>query len=267
MFSKFLLWSLNLFYENKRIFNIILTILIPVSSLLLGCDTYNKKEFKKSAQNMYDKEEFKKSAQNMYDKVQTNLKIKGNFCYNLGSVKFPYTDEPVLADDIQWASWNKAKLAKTLPLFAEIGLLTRQPVDGKEGLYHYDLTDLGREYQYEHIDRRDVEPIYDNSFCYGPIKVIKVRDVSEKTYERGLSSYNETQVFVYFDYEVVDTPEWVINNQDKLYALYGSDAVYLPNVTYPETQLYIKGKDGQLYNESSPYLLMKPYGRLLTDKK
>ena len=235
MFSKFLLWSLNLFYENKRIFNIILTILIPVSSLLLGCDTYNKKEFKKSAQNMYDKEGFKKSAQNM--------------------------------DDIQWAIWNKGKLSRSLPLFAEIGLLTRQPVDGKEGLYHYDLTDLGREYQYEHIDRRDVEPIYDNSFCYGQIKVIKVRDVSEKTYERGLSSYNETQVFIYFDYEVVDTPEWVINNQDKLYALYGSDAVYLPNVTYPETQLYIKGKDGQLYNESSPYLLMKPYGRLLTDKK
>ena len=158
-----------------------LTTAIFVTSLLLGCDTYNK-------------EEFKKSAQNMYDRVQTNLKIKGNFCYYLGSVKFPYTDEPVLADDIQWAIWNKGKLSRSLPLFAEIGLLTRQPVDGKEGLYHYDLTDLGREYQYEDIDRRDVEPIYDNSFCYGPIKVIKVTDVSEKTYERGLSGYNETQM-------------------------------------------------------------------------
>ena len=48
-----------------------LTILMLVSSLLLGCDTYNK-------------DEFKKSAQNMYDGVQTNLKIKGNFCYYLG---------------------------------------------------------------------------------------------------------------------------------------------------------------------------------------
>ena len=222
-----------------------LTTAIFVTSLLLGCDTYNK-------------DEFKKSAQNMYDGVQTDLKIKGNFCFYLGSVKFPYTDEPVLADDIQWAIWNKTKLAKTLPLFAEIGLLTRHPVDGKEGLYHYDLTDLGREYQYEDIDRRDVEPIYDNSFCYGPIKVIKVTDVSEKTYERGLSGYNETQISVYFDYQVVDTPEWVIHNQDKLEALYDSSSVQLPNVTYPHMLLYIKGKDGKLYQKSSPYFLKQP---------
>ena len=222
-----------------------LTTAIFVTSLLLGCDTYNK-------------EEFKKLTQNVYDRVQANLKIKGNYCFYLGSVKFPYTDEPVLADDIQWAIWNKGKLSRSLPLFAEIGLLTRQPVDGKEGLYHYDLTDLGREYQYEHIDRRDVEPIYDNSFCYGPIKVIKVTDVSEKTYERGLSGYNETQISVYFDYQVVDTPEWVIHNQDKLEALYDSSSVQLPNVTYPHMLLYIKGKDGKLYQKSSPYFLKQP---------
>ena len=225
--------------------NVQLTILILVSSLLFGCDTYNK-------------EEFKKSAQNMYDGVQTDLKIKGNFCFYLGSVKFPYTDIPLSNEDSKWERSNKEDLAKTLPLFAEIGLLTRQPVDGKEGLYHYDLTDLGREYQYEDIDRRDVEPIYDNSFCYGPIKVIKVTDVSEKTYERGLSGYNETQISVYFDYQVVDTPEWVIHNQDKLEALYDSSSVQLPNVTYPHMLLYIKGKDGKLYQKSSPYFLKQP---------
>ena len=222
-----------------------LTTAIFVTSLLLGCDTYNK-------------EEFKKSAQNMYDRVQTNLKIKGNFCYYLGSVKFPYTDIPPSNEDSQWEGWNKEDLAKTLPLFAEIGLLTRHPVDGKEGLYHYDLTDLGREYQYEHIDRRDVEPIYDNSFCYGPIKVIKVTDVSEKTYERGLRGYNETQITVKINYQVVNTPEWVINNQDKLKALYGASSVRLPDVTYPHTLLYIKGKDGKLYQKSSSYFLKKP---------
>ena len=234
--------------------NVQLTILILVSSLLFGCDTYNK-------------EEFKKSAQNMYDGVQTDLKIKGNFCFYLGSVKFPYTDIPLSNEDSKWERSNKEDLAKTLPLFAEIGLLTRQPVDGKEGLYHYDLTDLGREYQYEDIDRRDVEPIYDNSFCYGPIKVIKVTDVSEKTYERGLSGYNETQVSVDIDYQVVNTPEWVINNQDKLKALYRTSSVCLPDVTYPEALLYIKGKDGKLYNKSSSYFLMQPYGELLTDKE
>ena len=235
--------------------NVQLTILILVSSLLLGCDTY-------------DKDEFKKSAQNMYDGVQTDLKIKGNFCYYLGSVKFPYTDEPVLADDIQWAIWNKAKLIKTLPLFAEIGLLTRQPVDGKEGLYHYDLTELGQEYLYSSYKKSGSgRTIYDNSFCYGPIKVIKVTDVSEETYERGLSGYNETQITVKINYQVVNTPEWVINNQDKLKALYDSSSVRLPDVTYPQSLLYIKGKDGKLYNKSSSYFLMQPSGKLLTDKE
>ncbi|WP_216355188.1 hypothetical protein [Gilliamella apicola] len=182
-------------------------------------------------------------------------------------MKFPYTDIPPSNEDSQWEGWNKEDLAKTLPLFAEIGLLTRQPVDGKEGLYHYDLTDLGREYQYEDIDRRDVEPIYDNSFCYGPIKVIKVTDVSEKTYERGLSGYNETQVSVDIDYQVVNTPEWIINNQDKLKALYGSSSVRLPDVTYPQSLLYIKGKDGKLYEKSWFYRVIKPSGKLLTDKE
>ena len=235
--------------------NVQLTILILVSSLLLGCDTYNK-------------EEFKKLTQNVYDRVQANLKIKGNYCFYLGSVKFPYTDEPVLADDIQWAIWNKGKLSRSLPLFAEIGLLTRQPVDGKEGLYHYDLTELGQEYLYSSYKKSGSgRTIYDNSFCYGQIKVIKVRDVSEKTYERGLSGYNETQITVKINHQVVDVPEWVIHNQDKLEALYGSSSVSLPNVTYPETQLYIKGKDGRLYQESWSYLLMQPSGKLLTDKE
>ena len=232
-----------------------LTTAIFVTSLLLGCDTYNK-------------EEFKKSAQNMYDRVQTNLKIKGNFCYYLGSVKFPYTDIPPSKADTHWEGWNKAKLIKTLPLFAEIGLLTRQPVENKEGIYHYDLTELGQEYLHSFFDESPGRStIYNNSFCYGPIKIIKVKDVSEKTYEHGLYSYNETQVSVYIDYQVVDTPEWAVNNQDKLDALYGLYSVRLPDVTYPESLLYIKGKDGKLYNKSSSYFLMQPSGELLTDKE
>ena len=235
--------------------NIQLITAIFVTSLLLGCDTYNK-------------EEFKKSAQNMYDRVQTNLKIKGNFCYYLGSVKFPYTDIPLSNEDSKWERSNKEDLAKTLPLFAEIGLLTRQPVENEERLYHYDLTELGQEYLYSFFNKTPSGyTIYNNAFCYGPIKVIKVRDVSEKTYERGLSGYNETQITVKIYYQVVNTPEWVINNQDKLKALYGLYSVHLPDVTYPETLLYIKGKDGQLYNKSSLYLLMKPSGKLLTDKE
>ena len=232
-----------------------LTTAIFVTSLLLGCDTYNK-------------DEFKKLTQNVYDRVQANLKIKGNYCFYLGSVNFPYTDIPPSNEDSQWEGWNKEDLAKTLPLFAEIGLLTRQPVDGKEGLYHYDLTELGQEYLYSSYKKSGSgRTIYDNSFCYGPIKVIKVTDVSEKTYERGLSGYNETQITVKINYQVVNTPEWVINNQDKLKALYGASSVRLPDVTYPQTLLYIQGKDGKLYEESWSYLLMKPSGKLLTDKE
>ena len=108
---------------------------------------------------------------------------------------------------------------------------------------------------------------YDNSFCYGPIKVIKVTDVSEKTYEQGLSGYNETQITVKINYQVVNTPEWVINNQDKLKALYRTSSVRLPDITYAETLLYIKGKDGKLYHKSYSYFLKKPYGKLLTDKE
>ncbi|MBI0032236.1 hypothetical protein H3S75_13435 [Gilliamella sp. B14384G15] len=235
--------------------NVQLTILILVSSLLFGCDTYNK-------------EEFKKLTQNVYDRVQAKTKIKGNFCYYLGSVNFPYTDIPPSNEDSQWDGWNKEDLANTLPLFAEIGLLTRQPVESEERLYHYDLTELGQEYLYSFFNKTPSgDTIYNNAFCYGPIKVIKVRDVSEKTYEHGRYSNNETLVSVNIDYQVVNTPEWVINNQDKLKALYGSHYVFLPNVTYPETQLYIKGKDGKLYLESWSYLLMKPSGKLLTDKE
>ena len=237
----------------KKIIQLITVIF--VTCLLFGCDTYNK-------------DEFKKLIQNTYDRVQANLKIKGHFCLYLGSVKFPYTDIPPSKEDSQWEGWNKEDLAKTLPLFAEIGLLTRQPVDDKEGLYHYDLTELGQEYLYSSYKKSGSgRTIYDNSFCYGPIKVIKVTDVSEKTYEHGRYSNNETQVSVYFDYEVVDTPEWVINNQDKLKALYDSSSVHLQNVTYPHMLLYIKGKDGKLYKDSSAHFLKKPYGKLLTDKE
>ncbi|WP_334321561.1 hypothetical protein [Gilliamella apicola] len=80
-------------------------------------------------------------------------------------------------------------------------------------------------------------------------------------------SYNETQVSVYIDYQVVDTPEWAVNNQDKLDALYGLYSVRLPNVTYPNTINFIKGKDGNLHQNSLSYHVMQPYGKLLTDKE
>ena len=55
--------------------------LLIVGSSLVGC---------------YNKEEFKRIIQDGYDKVRTNTKVKGDFCYYIGVLKFPYTDEPIL---------------------------------------------------------------------------------------------------------------------------------------------------------------------------
>ncbi|MFQ0997893.1 hypothetical protein, partial [Gilliamella sp. CG33] len=134
------------------------TLLTLITCSLLGC---------------YNKEKIREHIQKEYDRARSITKTKGDFCYFLGSVKLPYTDEPVLESDSQWASWNKGKLAKTLPLFAELGLLSQTPVEGQSGIYRYDLTDLGREYWFQSIDDRWKKPFYNSSFCYGPKKIVK----------------------------------------------------------------------------------------------
>ncbi|MBI0032204.1 hypothetical protein H3S75_13265 [Gilliamella sp. B14384G15] len=144
-----------------------LTIAIFVTSLLFGCDNYNK-------------EEFKQRIKDGFDKIHASTKFKGDFCYYVGDVKFPYTDEPVLEDDSKQRKWNKEDLAKTLPLFAEIGLLTREPVEGHPELYHYEVTELGEKYRYQYINRSGSRTRYENSFCYGQIVVGDVTDVEKK---------------------------------------------------------------------------------------
>ena len=218
------------------------TLLTLISCSLLGC---------------YNKEKLKENIQKEYDESRAINKAKGDFCYYLGSVKLPYTDEPILESDIQWDVWNKGKLAKTLPLFAELGLLSQTPVEGQSGIYRYDLTDLGREYWHQFIDNRDKDPIYNSSFCYGPKKIVKVTDITEKTYENGLYRRNQTNVYVDIDYQVLDTPDWALNNQDKLNALYRVE-VKVPGKTYIDEITFIKGDDGELYHQPLAYLLVKP---------
>jgi hypothetical protein len=230
--------------KNKLTFITQFATLILTTSLLLGC---------------YDKQEFKKIIQNGYDESRSKTKVKGDFCYYLGAVKFPYTDEPVLKDDIRWAIWNKGKLSRSLPLFAEIGLLTRKPVEGQPELYHYDLTDLGREYQHEYIDKRSDEPFYHNAFCYGPIVVEKVTDVAKKEYTRAQGyNRNEVNLEVDYDYHVTDVPDWALNNQDKLNALYTQFAVRLPGRTYEGFIRFYVGEGGKLYQDSLSYKTIKP---------
>ena len=219
------------------------TLLTLITCSLLGC---------------YNKEKLRELIQKQYERSMSLTKTKGNFCYYLGAVKFPYTDEPVLESDTQWASWNKGKLAKTLPLFAELGLLNQMPVEGQSGIYRYDLTDLGREYWYQYINNNGKKTIYYSSFCYGPKKIVKVTDITEKTYESGLYRKNQTNVYVKIDFQVLDTPDWALNGQDKINELYGRNSVFLPNKTYPDTITFIKGDDGELYHEPITLFMMKP---------
>ena len=220
------------------------TLLTLITCSLLGC---------------YNKEKLKELIQKQYERSMSLTKTKGNFCYYLGAVKFPYTDEPVLESDSQWAIWNKEDLTRTLPLFAELGLLSQTPVEGQSDIYHYDLTNLGREYWYQYINNNGKKTIYYSTFCYGPKKIVKVTDITEKTYEKGrFTGRKETQVNVKIDYQVLDTPEWVLNGQDKINKLYGRSSVFLPNKTYPDTITFIKGDDGELYHEPITLFKMKP---------
>ncbi|QYN44996.1 hypothetical protein GYM75_09160 [Gilliamella sp. ESL0441] len=220
-----------------------LTLLTFITCSLLGC---------------YNKEKLREHIQKEYERSMSLTKTKGNLCYYLGSVKLPYTDEPVLESDTQWASWNKGKLAKTLPLFAELGLLNQMPVEGQSGIYRYDLTDLGREYWYQYINNNGKKTIYYSSFCYGPKKIVKVKDITEKTYESGLYRKNQTNVYVKIDFQVLDTPDWALKGQDKINELYGRNSVFLPNKIYPDTITFIKGDDGELYHEPITLFMMKP---------
>ena len=156
--------------------------MVVTISTLLGC---------------YNKEEFKQRIKDGWDEVHASTKLKGDFCYYVGDLKFPYTDEPVLEDDSQWQKWNKGRLIKTLPLFAEIGLLTREPVEGHPELYHYEVTELGEKYRYQNIITNGPRPIYENSFCYGQIVVGDVTDVEKNEYTRAKGySYNQTNFYV-----------------------------------------------------------------------
>ena len=237
--------------KNSKIIKL-LALLIAGSSLV-GC---------------YNKEEFKRIIQDGYDEARANTKVKGDFCYYLGVLKFPYTDEPKLDKDSRWTTWNKRKLSKSLPLFAEIGLLSRQPVEGQSGLYHYDLTDLGREYWNQDVEKGVSGPLYHNQFCYGPIVVDRVTDVTKKEYTRAQGySYNEVNLEVDYEYHVIDVPDWVINNREKLNAVYRQGDVRLPNKSYVQTIKFYVGKDDKLYQNSQPYFQLKPSSETIDNSK
>lgn len=221
---------------------------IVISFALLGC--YNNKS------------ELKINIQNEYDRARAMTKTKGDLCLYLGSVKFPYITEPISPSDIQWDIWNKNKLAKTLPLFTKIGLLKREPIDGKPDLYRYELTELGREYQHTY-PKMD---IYNNAFCYGIKQLIEVTDVTEKERGggRGNASVKRTEVTVKFTYHLLEVPEWAISNKEQLAVLYPDFSLNENGESYLGSAILIKKSDGSLYDQGSiGYKVFEPTGKLL----
>ena len=144
-------------------------------------------------------------------------------------------------------------------MFAEIGLLTREPVEGLPELYHYEVTELGEKYRYQDIDRTGPRPIYENSFCYGQIVVESVTDVEKNEYTRAKGySYNQTNFYVTYNYHVINVPDWVLNSENKLNAIYEPITVNLPEETYRDIVTFYVGKGDKLYEDSIRYKLINP---------
>ena len=138
-----------------------------------------------------------------------------------------------------------------MPLFADIGLLTREPVEGHPELYHYEVTELGEKYRYQDIDRRGSRTKYENSFCYGQIVVESVTDVEKNEYTRAQGySYNKTNFYVYYNYHVINVPDWVLNSKNKLNARYKQITVRLPEKNYRDVVKFYVAKGDKLYQNS-----------------
>ena len=118
---------------------------------------------------------------------------------------------------------------------------------------------MGREYWHQYIDNRGPRPLYHNEFCYGPIVVERVKDFKKYEYTRAKGySYNEVQLEVYYEYHVIEVPDWVINNKDKIKAIYGASTVELPGKTNEEVVRFYVGKDDKIYQNSLSYFQFKP---------
>ncbi|RKS84347.1 hypothetical protein DES39_2189, partial [Orbus hercynius] len=136
------------------------------------------------------------------DKLNPTGKV--GICFTVGEVSYPYTSKDVIEAPDKWGETypvaaNK-KLNQRLSIFAQLGLLTEQPVIGEDGkstgFYHYDITDVGKGYRY-----------YWNQsqlFCFGRVVVDSIKSKNE-----GLTSLNKILVNVVYKRHVEgEIPVW-----------------------------------------------------------
>ncbi|WP_147405440.1 hypothetical protein [Orbus hercynius] len=79
----------------------------------------------------------------------------------------------------------------------------------------------------------------------------------------GNANIRRTEVYVGYNYHVLDIPAWVTHSQKKLDAIYPQFKVLQEDVSYPDTKTFYKGKDGNLYQDSLSYWVIPPSGKLL----
>ena len=121
------------------------------------------------------------------------------------------------------------------------------------------MTELGEKYRYQNINRSGNRTKYENSFCYGQIVVESVTDVEKNEYTRAKGySYNQTNFDVSYNYHVINVPDWVLNSENKLNAIYEPITVRLPEETYEDVVTFYVGKGDKLYQDGIRYKLINP---------
>ncbi|RKS87187.1 hypothetical protein DES39_0404 [Orbus hercynius] len=129
---------------------------------------------------------------------------KTGICFTVGDITYPYTSIAVTGE-LDESGYNRFidrnnTLNKRLSTFAQLGLLTEQPViseDGKpSGFYHYDITELGKAYRY-YTGKQQL-------FCFGRVVVDSIKSKQEI-----VTYFDEIQVQVVYNRHVEgEIPVW-----------------------------------------------------------
>lgn len=179
---------MKLKFNAKGITGLLLCIII------WGCDNYS---------------ELKDVLQKRNDELNPN----GNraFCYYIGDFKFPYIFESISENDNKSMAHSKEKLAVRLPIFVNIGLLSREAVNSNANVsngsvsYKYSLTDEGRKYQYAFDRHLATRMQYENNFCFGHIVIQDVKGVKKLDYGNNAAIPKERVVVFYYLLENIPT--------------------------------------------------------------
>ena len=211
-----------------------------ISAVVLACGLLGCTDFDGS---------LKERLQAEYDRMNEtgNMAI----CYLAGHVRFPYIDDPTLdegkipADLMRYYNINREELAIHLPLFAELGLLERQPVSEGSPYFRYSLTEEGQKALYfwpgqgpAGVSRDLDDKAY---FCYGRRVILKVTDIEDVRAAGGEYVYTE----ISYDNQLENVPEWA--RDDRLLALFQKTIKHYEGKTYKGSGRVIK-KDGAYYN-------------------